>query len=81
MFGSMLMAVLVLAVGTELTERVRVRQEEWILKNLPESQALAYYEVLKRRVRRVRILRGLVLVAMVVATLSVKRIMLARGMP
>lgn len=78
MFGAMLMAVLVLALGTELTERVRVRQEEWILKNLPRDEALAYYEVLKRRVRKVRMLRGLVLLAFVVAAMSIKRILLAR---
>lgn len=83
MFGSMLIVALVLALGTELSERVRVRQEEFILRQLPEHEAIAYYDVLKRRVRKVRILRGFVLVAMVVVALSVKRILLSRagGMP
>lgn len=78
MFSAMLLAALILAVGTEISERVRVRQEEWILQHLPESEAVAYYELLKARVRKVRILRGLVLLAMVIVALSVKRIMLAR---
>lgn len=75
----MLLAVLVLALGTEVSERVRVRREEIILRKLPESEALAYYEVLKRRVRKVRVLRAVVLCALVVIALSIKRIVLVRG--
>lgn len=72
------MMVLVLALGNELTERLRVKQEELILQKLPTPEAAAYYEVLKRRVRKVRLLRGAVLVAMVVIAMAVKRIVLSR---
>jgi hypothetical protein len=78
MFGSVLIVVLVLALGHELSERLRVKQEELILRKLPQHEALAYYEVLKRRVFKVRLLRGAVLVALVVAAMAIKRIVLAR---
>jgi hypothetical protein len=78
MFGSVLMVVLVLALGNELTERLRVKQEELILKKLPQNEAIAYYDVLKRRVMKVRILRGAVLVSLVVIAMAIKRIVLAR---
>jgi hypothetical protein len=78
MFGSVLIVVLVLALGNELTERLRVKQEELILQKLPQNEAIAYYELLKRRVMKVRLLRGAVLVALVVIAMAVKRIVLAR---
>lgn len=79
MFGSVLIVVLVLALGNELTERLRVKQEERILQNLPEHEAVAYYQVLTKRVRKVRLLRGAVLVALVVAAMAIKRILLSRA--
>ena len=78
MFGSVLIVVLVLALGHEVSERLRVKQEELILRSLPQHEAVAYYEVLKRRVFKVRLLRGAVLVALVVAAMAVKRIVLVR---
>lgn len=78
MFGSVLIVVLVLALGNELTERMRVKQEELILQKLPQSDAIAYYELLKRRVLKVRVLRGAVLIALVVIAMAIKRIVLAR---
>lgn len=78
MFGSVLIVVLVLALGHELSERLRVKQEELILRKLPQHEAIAYYDVLKRRVFKVRLLRGAVLVALVVAAMAIKRIVLVR---
>ena len=78
MFGSVLIVVLVLALGHEVTERLRVKQEELILHKLPQNEAAAYYDLLKLRVRKVRMLRGAVLVALVVIAMAIKRIVLAR---
>ncbi|MDX2019140.1 MAG: hypothetical protein SF187_02795 [Deltaproteobacteria bacterium] len=79
MFGSVLIVVLVLALGNELSERLRVKQEELILRQLPQHEAVAYYELLKRRVFKVRLVRGALLVALVVAAMAIKRIVLARS--
>lgn len=69
-----LIAALVLFVGHELAERVRVKQEELILRKLSEADAAAYYEVLRKRARRTRLLRGVVLIALVVGISAGRRI-------
>jgi len=79
MLRGIIVAALILVVGNQLSERVRIKQEELILQNLPESEAVSYYEHLRRRVRRTRILRGIVLVSFMVTAMAVKRIILMRG--
>ena len=59
-----LFAVLVIvAVGGRATDAVRLSQAENILQRLPEDAARAYYDLLRRRVRRLIVMRALVLVA------------------
>lgn len=76
MVRGLLVAALIIFVGNEWSERVRIKQEESILHRLPESEAVAYYEALKKRVRRTRLLRGCVLVALVLIVFSLKNILL-----
>ena len=64
MIGTLLTALLLLAVGTSAGDRLIVRQQEVVLAKLPVAEASAYYDLLKRRVRRVRVLRAIVLLSL-----------------
>lgn len=66
MIGTVLVAVLVLAVGTRATDAVRLRQQELILAKLPTPEAAAFYGLLRRRAWKTRILRAVALVAVIV---------------
>jgi hypothetical protein len=65
MFPALLIVAVIAAVGTRAADGLRVRQQEAILANLPEAEALAYYQILRRRVRRVAILRVIALLAVI----------------
>jgi hypothetical protein len=65
MFGALLIVAVIAAVGTRAADALRVQQQEAVLANLPEEEARAYYQVLRRRVRRVAILRVIALVSLV----------------
>lgn len=56
-----LVALAVVAVGARVSDSLRLKQESNILERLPESEGVAYYEVLRKRVARVRLLRALAL--------------------
>ncbi len=60
-----LFAVLVIvAVGGRASDALRLSQAESILERLSEDDARAYYDVLRRRVRRILVMRGLALIAL-----------------
>lgn len=60
-----LFAVLVIvAVGGRAADGLRLSQAESILARLSEADARAYYDVLRRRVRRTIVMRGLSLIAL-----------------
>lgn len=65
MIGTVLIAVLVIAVGARATDAVRLRQQEIILGKLPTPEAAAFYRVLQRRAWKVRILRAVALASLV----------------
>ena len=44
--------LVIVAVGGRATDAVRLSQAESILARLPEAEARAYYDILRRRVRR-----------------------------
>jgi hypothetical protein len=70
---SVLLVALILAVGTHLADTVRLRQEEIILRKLTVEEAHAYYELLRQRVRRVRILRAATVVSLAVILMAARR--------
>jgi hypothetical protein len=72
MLGTLIGVLLVLSVGTRATDAVRLRQQEVVLRKLPVGEAAAFYEVLRRRIWKIRFLR-------LVALLSVLVIISARG--
>jgi hypothetical protein len=72
-FATLLLMVVVLAVGTQATDGVRVKQEEIILHKLPVAEAHAYYETLRRRIRRIRLLRAVTLAGLLLSLLAARR--------
>jgi hypothetical protein len=73
MLSTMLLVFLVLGVGAHMADGVRVKQEEAILRRLSLEDAHGYYEVLRRRVRRVRVLRAITMVSLLVVMVAVRR--------
>ena len=65
MIGTVLIVVLVLAVGARAADARRLRQQEVILSKLERADALAYFKILQRRAWTVRLLRALALVSLV----------------
>lgn len=64
MIATLLTTLLILAAGTEAGNRLIVRQQEAVLAKLPEADAVAYYDLLRRRARRVRALRAVVVASL-----------------
>lgn len=73
MFGTMVAIAAILALGTRLRDGVRLEAERSLLERLPLPEAHAYYQVLKRRVWRVKILRALVMIALVLVLFAIRR--------
>jgi hypothetical protein len=68
-----LLVILILGLGTHLSDNVRVRQEEVILHKLSVPEAHAYYELLKKRAFRVRVLRAVTLVSLALTLMAARR--------
>jgi len=73
MLSSILIAVVIMAVGARVADTVRLRQEEAILHKLSVEDAHGYYQVLKRRARRVRLLRAVTLASLALALFAARR--------
>ena len=74
-----LFAVLVIvAVGSRAIDAVRLSQAENILQRLPDDAARAYYDLLRRRVRRVIVMRALALIALLCIFWVVRQRLIAR---
>jgi hypothetical protein len=61
MLGTLTTVLIIVIVGGRARDTLRLRQQELILEKLPEADAVAYYDVLRRRVRNARILRAITL--------------------
>ncbi len=66
MLGTLILVLVIVAVGGGLSDRLRLRQEELILSKLAIEAAHAYYQLLVRRVRRFRWLRAACLFSAVI---------------
>jgi hypothetical protein len=64
MMISLFAVLVIVAVGARATDALRLSQAESILARLSEADARAYYDVLRRRVRRTLVMRALALVAL-----------------
>ena len=58
------MIAAIVLVGARARDELRQRQQALVLKKLPEADAVAYYDVLRRRVRTARILRTVTLLSL-----------------
>ena len=67
MVSTLVAVLLVVALGARARDNLRLRQQEIVLTKLSERDAVAYYDVLRRRVRNARILRAIALISLVTA--------------
>ena len=74
MIGTVLIAVLIVAVGMRASDAVRLRQQETILAKLPTEDAAAFYRILRRRAWTIRALRAVALVSLVVMLYTRNRV-------
>ena len=63
MLGTLIVVLGIVALGSAVGDRMRIKQEEVILKMLSVPEAAAFYESLVRRVRKTRWLRATSLAA------------------
>ena len=66
------MIAVVVLVGARSRDALQLRQQELVLSKLPEAEAVAYYHVLRRRVRNARILRAIALISILALTYAWK---------
>jgi hypothetical protein len=64
MSATLIIVVLVLVLGERASDALERRQQEIVLRKLPLPDAHAFYQRLRQRSRRVRILRALMLAAL-----------------
>jgi hypothetical protein len=71
--STILLMVVVMAVATRASDAMKLRQEEAILRKLPIAEAHDYYQVLRRRARRVQVMRAVTLAGLLLALLAGRR--------
>ena len=64
MIISLFAVLVIVAVGSRAIDAVRLSQAESILARLSEAEARAYYDLLRRRVRKVIVMRALALISL-----------------
>jgi len=64
MMISLFAVLVIVAVGSRATDALRLKQAESILARLPEAEARAWYDRLRRRVRKVIAMRALAVIAL-----------------
>jgi hypothetical protein len=79
MIGTLLVVLLILAVGTRAGDAVEVRQQEIVLAKLSIPEAQAYYQRLRRRAWRARALRGLAVLSLIALVYTARRLLPANG--
>lgn len=73
MLTTIIIVLAIVVLGAHLSDGVRLKQEESILHKLPVDEAHAFYELLRKRVRRVRVLRAITLASLVITLYSLRR--------
>jgi len=62
--GGLVAVLLIVTVGSRVIDGLRRAEAESILARLPQEQAVAYYDVLRRRMRRIVVMRALALLSL-----------------
>jgi hypothetical protein len=78
MMISLFAVLVIVAVGGRAIDAVRLSQAESILQRLPDDAARAYYDLLRRRVRRLIVMRALALIALLCIFWVVRQRLIAR---
>jgi hypothetical protein len=79
MMISLFAVLVIVAVGTRATDALRLKQAESVLARLSEADARAYYDRLRRRVRKVIVLRALAVVALLCIFWAVRQRLIRGG--
>jgi len=77
MMISLFAVLVIVAVGSRAIDAVRLSQAESILQRLPDEAARAYYNLLRRRVRRLILMRALAVIALLCIFWAIRRRLLA----
>jgi hypothetical protein len=64
MMISLFAVLVIVAVGGRASDALRLSQAESILARLADAEARAYYDVLRKRVRKILVMRALTLLAL-----------------
>jgi len=75
MIGTLIIVLLILAVGTRASDALEVRQQEIVLGKLPVPDAHDYYQRLRRRVWRARVLRAVAVLALITLAYTARRLL------
>ncbi len=81
MIGTALIVAMIVLVGSHVADGLRLRQQEIILHALPEDEARVYYELIRRRVLRQRILRAIAMLSLVAIVYAYKSRLARSGPP
>jgi hypothetical protein len=75
MIGTWVAVLAIVAIATRASDRLRTAELENILRRLPPDDARAYYDRLRRRVRKVALLRAVALAALVVLFWALRQLL------
>jgi hypothetical protein len=81
MLSTLVVIAVVIAVGTRASDDLQVRQQEVILRNLPEPEAVAYYELLRRRLRKIQVMRVIAVLSLLTLFYAYKHRLAPQGKP
>jgi hypothetical protein len=62
--GGLIAVLLIVTLGGRAIDGLRRAEAESILARLPQAEAVAYYDVLRRRMRRIVLMRALALISL-----------------
>ena len=79
MMISLFAVLIIITMGTRATDALRLKQAESVLARLSETDARAYYERLRRRVRKVIVLRALAVIALLCIFWSIRQQLIKGG--
>ena len=78
MIGALLAVLAIVAFGGRATDKLRVAALESVLERLPEAEARAFYETLRRRMRRIVVMRAIALLALLCIFYVLRRRLVGR---
>ena len=79
MIATLIIVLLILALGTRASDALEVRQQEIVLAKLSIPVAHDYYQRLRRRAWRARVLRGLAVLSLITLAYAARRLLPLEG--